>query len=167
MNCPACGTATSTRFCPNCGAEVSAEAGATVWSQPPPQSQSQWQGAAPAAPVRTAVTTAEARNWAMGAHIAALAGLIVPFGNLIGPLVVWLVKRDESALVDREGKESLNFQISMTIYMFVSALLILVLIGLPLLFVVAIVDLVLTIVAASKASNGVPYRYPMTIRFLS
>jgi hypothetical protein len=103
----------------------------------------------------------------MGCHLSALLGLIVPFGNLIGPLIFWLVKRDQSPLVDREGKEALNFQISMTLYMLVSGVLIFVLIGIPLLFLVAILDLIFTVVAAVKVSSGETYRYPLTIRFLT
>ena len=152
MTCSACGTQTNSRYCPNCGAEVVGAAGPMGAAGPP---------------VTTAVAPADVRNWAMGAHLSALAGLFIPFGNLIGPLVVWLIKRDESPIIDREGKESLNFQISMTIYMLVCALLVFVLIGIPLLVVIGVVDLILTIVAATKVSSGVPYRYPMTIRFLS
>ncbi len=99
-------------------------------------------------------------------HLTALAGVIIPFGNLLGPLIVWLVKRDESSLVDREGKESLNFQISMSIYAIVSSLLILLLIGIPMLVIVGLVDIILTIVASVKTANGESYTYPLTIRFL-
>jgi hypothetical protein len=86
---------------------------------------------------------------------------------VVGPLVVWLLKKNESTLVDEEGKESLNFQISMSIYMMVSAILIMVVIGLPMLFGFAIADFILTLVAAVKTSNGERYHYPITIRFLS
>ncbi len=99
-------------------------------------------------------------------HLTALAGVIIPFGNLLGPLIVWLVKRDESPLVDREGKESLNFQISMSIYAIVSFLFIVLFIGIPMLVIVGLVDLILTIVATVKTANGESYVYPLTIRFL-
>jgi uncharacterized Tic20 family protein len=146
VTCQHCGTETTSQFCPNCGAAV-----------------------APGGPPMRVVGTlapAEEKNWAVGAHLAALAGMFIPCANVIGPLIVWLVKKDESPLVDREGKESLNFQISMSIYLCVSALLVILLIGLPMLFVIAVVDLVLTIVAAVKTSNGEQYRYPLTIRFI-
>jgi uncharacterized Tic20 family protein len=117
------------------------------------------------APVATAV--AEERNWAMGAHLSALLGFVLPFGNVLGPLVIWLIKKNESKLVDQEGKEALNFQISMTIYMCVAAMLIIVLVGIPLLICLAIADLILTIIAAIKTSNGETYKYPLTLRFLS
>jgi uncharacterized Tic20 family protein len=156
MNCSHCGTETSGRFCPNCGYAVAPDVPPAPPPQPPPGFR-----------VTTAVESADARNWAMGAHLSALAGMIVPFGNVIAPLIVWLVKRDQSPLVDREGKEALNFQLSMTIYMLVSALLIFAFIGIPLLVVVCVLDLVLTIVAAIKTSSGESYRYPFTIRFLT
>jgi uncharacterized Tic20 family protein len=98
--------------------------------------------------------------------LAALAGLVVPFGTILGPLVVWLLKKNDVPSVDAHGKESLNFQISMLIYAIGSAVLILVFIGFLLLAAVAIADLVCVIIASVKASNGESYRYPLTIRFL-
>ena len=109
----------------------------------------------------------EELNWAMICHLVALAGLLIPFGNLIGPLVVWLVKRAEMPLVDRHGKESLNFQITVAIAALVSMALMVVLVGFVLLAIVGIGALVLTIRAAIKVSNGeLDYTYPMTIRLL-
>jgi len=106
------------------------------------------------------------RTWGMLCHLAALAGFVgIPFGNIIGPLVVWLIKKQEYALADREGKKSLNFQISMTIYALVAAALIIVLIGIPLLILIALVDLILVIVASVKTSNGEDYNYPLSIKF--
>jgi uncharacterized Tic20 family protein len=67
------------------------------------------------------LTPAEEKSWATACHLASLAGMVCPFGNLIGPLVIWLTKKNGSALVDRAGKESLNFQISMTVYIMVLA----------------------------------------------
>ena len=99
--------------------------------------------------------------------IAALAGFVVPFGNIIGPLVVWLIKKDAMPLVDQHGKEALNFQITVTLALIVSALLMLVVIGIVLIFVVGIGALVLTIVAAVKVSGGeLDYRYPFTLRLI-
>jgi uncharacterized Tic20 family protein len=107
------------------------------------------------------------QNWAMGCHLAALAGFVIPFGNIIGPLVVWLIKRAEMPLVDQHGKESLNFQITVTIGVLICVPLMFVLIGIPLMFIIGIGALILTIMAAVKVSNGVlDYRYPMTIRLL-
>ncbi|WP_321287342.1 DUF4870 domain-containing protein [uncultured Sunxiuqinia sp.] len=107
------------------------------------------------------------RMWGMLCHIAAFAGLVIPVaGNVIGPLVVYLMKKEEYGFVDDQGKESLNFQITVTILMFVSGMLIIVGIGVLLLAVIGIGALVLTIIAAIKANEGEFYRYPWTIRFL-
>ena len=109
----------------------------------------------------------EEQNWAMICHLSALAGFAVPFGNLLGPLIVWLIKRSEMPMVDTHGKEVLNFQITVTIAAMISMLLIFVLIGFLLLAAVYIGALVLTVRAAIKLSNGeLDYRYPWTIRFL-
>jgi uncharacterized Tic20 family protein len=108
----------------------------------------------------------EERMWATFAHLGIIAGLVIPLGNIIAPLVIWLIKKDESAYVDYHGKEALNFQLTMTLAMFVSAILIFVLIGIPLLIVVAIADLILSIMAAVRANEGEHYRYPFNIRFI-
>ena len=109
----------------------------------------------------------EEQNWGMLCHLTALALLLgVPFGHLLGPLIVWLIRRNQYAFVDEQGKESLNFQISMTIYAILSGLLVLVAVGFILLAVVLVADVILVIVASVKVSNGKSYRYPLTIRFL-
>jgi uncharacterized Tic20 family protein len=106
------------------------------------------------------------RTWGLITHLSALVGFIVPFGHIIGPLVVWLIKKDESAFVDDQGKEALNFQISMTLYAVVAAILVLVIIGIFLLIGIGILDIVLVIIAAVKANAGEKFRYPLTIRFI-
>lgn len=108
----------------------------------------------------------EERNWAMLCHLSTLAGFLVPLGNIIGPLVVWLLKKDEYPLVNDQGKEALNFQISILIYLIVSLILILALIGIVLIPAVLIFDVIATIVAIVRANDGVAYRYPLTIRFI-
>ncbi|WP_309400156.1 DUF4870 domain-containing protein [Cerasicoccus maritimus] len=106
-------------------------------------------------------------TWPMLCHLAALAGYtVVPMGNILGPLIVWLIKKDEMPAVDAHGKEALNFQISMTIYFAVCAVLAIVGIGVLLALILVIVNLVLIIMAAVKANQGEFYQYPMTIRFL-
>lgn len=112
------------------------------------------------------INQAQERTWGMVAHLAALAGFIIPLGNVIGPLIVWLIKKDESSFVDEQGKESLNFQISITIYAIVAALLIVVVIGIVLLIGLGILDLVLIVIAAVKTNNGEKFRYPLCIRFI-
>ena len=107
------------------------------------------------------------RMWAMISHLAALVAFIgIPFGNVLGPLVVWLIKKNEMPLVDTNGKEALNFQISMTIYFIVAGLLAFIVIGIPLMFLIGIANLVLVIMAAVKVNNGEEYAYPMTIRLI-
>lgn len=119
-----------------------------------------------------------ARNWAMGCHLAALTFCLgVPFGNLLGPLLIWLLKRNDSALVDEQGKESLNFQISIMIYsvviivlgLFCAITLVLIPVAIllgVLLVLLFVLDLVLVIIASMKTSNGESYQYPLSIQFL-
>jgi uncharacterized protein len=111
--------------------------------------------------------TSEARNWAMLCHLSALFGLVTGFGMFVGPLVVWLLKRNEHPFIDDQGKEALNFQISMLIYTIVAAMMLCVLIGLVLLPAVIVVNIVFVIIASIKASNGEVYRYPLTIRLVN
>ena len=99
-------------------------------------------------------------------HLLGFAGFVFPFGNIIAPLILWLVKRPESPLLDRTGKEVLNFQISYTIYAAVAGILCFVLIGFLILPVVFILWVVFMVVAAVKTGNGEEYRYPLTIRIL-
>jgi uncharacterized protein len=100
-------------------------------------------------------------------HALALAGFVgIPFANVLGPLVLWLLKREGNPAVDEHGKESLNFQISMTIYTIVAAATMFIFIGFVLLPVVIVANLVLIILASLEASKGGFYRYPFTIRFL-
>lgn len=86
--------------------------------------------------------------------------------HILGPLVVWLAKRDDSPEIDAHGKESLNFQISMLIYNVIAGILCLVLIGFLLLALLHLLNLVLVIVASIQASEGKLYRYPITIRLI-
>jgi uncharacterized Tic20 family protein len=109
---------------------------------------------------------AQERNWGMACHLAALSGFVFPFGHIIGPLVVWLIKKDESEFVDDQGKESLNFQISVTIYLVIAAILILVIIGIFLMAAIGVFVLVMIIVAGVKASSGEKFRYPLTLRLI-
>jgi uncharacterized protein len=149
-----------------------------------------------------------ARNWAMWCHLSSLAwlplillGFIgiplpIPFINILGPLIVWLTKKQRHPSIDAHGKESLNFQISFTIYGVIAAIvliflvavtcgiglsnnssstssqlltqigLVLGVVGLVFSLIVGILQLVLIIFAAIKAKKGEFYHYPFTIRFL-
>ncbi|MEH6785144.1 MAG: DUF4870 domain-containing protein [Alcanivorax jadensis] len=108
----------------------------------------------------------EERSLGLACHLLALAGLVVPFGNILGPLIMWLVKKDESAFVDDQGKEALNFNITISIAGFIAFLLMFVVIGGLLLPIIGIFWLVMTIIAAVKANGGERYRYPLTIRLI-
>ena len=109
----------------------------------------------------------EARTWGMLCHLSALAGLFTGIGFLIGPLVVWLLKKDEMPFVDDQGKEALNFQITMALIFCVCWVLAFVLIGLLLMPLVALLDLILVIVATIKANTGEQYRYPFALRLIT
>ena len=111
----------------------------------------------------------KARMWAMLCHLAAFAFLVVPpFGCVLGPLVIWLIKKNEFPFVDEQGREALNFQITMLIYAAVAGLLMLLCIGFVLVAAVILVDMIFTVIAAIKANDGEHYRYPypLIIRFV-
>jgi uncharacterized protein len=118
-------------------------------------------------PSSVPATSSQTRTWCVLCHAAALLGLFFHFfGHLLGPLIVWLVKRGDAAEIDAHGKESLNFQLSMLMYDIVAGILCLVLIGFALLVILWIVNTVLVIIASIRVSEGQFYRYPFTIRFL-
>ena len=106
------------------------------------------------------------RNWAMFCHLAAFAGFFVPFGGVIGPLVIWLSKRDESTWINENGKSSLNFQLSILLYMILVAPLCLIIIGIPILIMLGTLKIICIIIASVKASKGEEFRYPLAIPFI-
>lgn len=108
----------------------------------------------------------EERMWAMIAHLSALIGFLIPLGNVLGPLIVWLIKKDTSPFVDTHGKEALNFGITITIYAAVSYLLLIIFIGALLLIALFLFWVVFLIMAAVKANEGSEFRYPLTFRFV-
>jgi uncharacterized Tic20 family protein len=140
------------------------------------------------------LSSSETRTWSMLCHLSALLMLFYSWGAVLGPLIIWLIKRGESPEVDEQGKESLNFQI--TIYIISLALSIVLgliffgtfglwnLFGSPLdvfsgqhillggfgiaglLGVIRLLDIILVVVASIRANNGVPYRYPFNFRFI-
>jgi uncharacterized Tic20 family protein len=112
--------------------------------------------------------TREERNWGMLSHLLAFVGYFaIPFGNVIAPLIIYLMKKDESPFVADQARESLNFQISICIYALISLVLVIIIIGVFLLIAVWVVGVILTIIASVKAANGEAYRYPLTIRLIS
>jgi len=106
------------------------------------------------------------RTWAMICHLSALSVVFTGLGLVLGPLIVWLIKKEDMPFVDEQGKEALNFQITMLLAYIVSAILMIVLIGFLMLFVVGIFDLVMTIIASIKANDGEHYKYPLTLRLI-
>ena len=110
-------------------------------------------------PVKEA-TTKDDRLFAMLAHLLSI------FTGFIGPLVIWLIKKDDSPFVDDQAKESLNFQITVFIASIVCGVLIFVGIGILLIPVIAIGNLVLCIIAGIKSYEGTAYRYPVALRLI-
>jgi uncharacterized Tic20 family protein len=108
------------------------------------------------------------RQWAMGCHLIGLCGVVVPFpsAGLIGALVLWLLKREDGAFIDDQGKESLNFQISLLIYAFACLLLTFIGIGILLFIPLVVFGFVCIIMATIKASEGSAFRYPACIRLI-
>lgn len=106
------------------------------------------------------------RQWILLAHLAGFAGFVFPFGNVIGPLVVWLLNKEKSPLVEEHAREALNFQISIAIYAVIASILFFVIVGMVLLPILIIVQVVLMIKAALAADRGEFYRYPLTFRFI-
>lgn len=107
------------------------------------------------------IPTQDEKNLGLIMHVLSLVGF-----SLIGPLIVWLVKKDESAFINAQGRELLNFQISFLIYAIVCIPLCFVLIGIPLLIVVGLASFILTIIGLVKATEGKIYRFPVTIKML-
>ena len=113
-------------------------------------------------------TAGNVRTWCVMCHLSALAGFVIPgAGHILGPLIVWLVKRGDSAEIDAHGKEALNFQISMLIYNVVAGILCLIVIGFVLLAVLHVLNVVFVIIASLRASEGQMYRYPLTLRLIN
>jgi uncharacterized protein len=112
--------------------------------------------------------TSEDKTWAMLCHLSGFLGYfgVIPFASILGPLIVWLLKRDKSSFVDEHGKEALNFQITMSIAYAIVFLLCFVFIGFLLLPLWGLWLIVLVVIAAIKASNGEYFRYPLTLRLV-
>ena len=110
--------------------------------------------------------TPDDKTFGMLCHLSGLIATAVIGLGFLGPLVVWLWKKDQSSFIDAHGKEALNFQITVLIAAAISFLLVFVIIGFFLLIVVGIGSLVLGILACVAASQGRPYRHPVCIRFI-
>jgi uncharacterized Tic20 family protein len=120
-----------------------------------------------AASVSGASPTQDERTWGMIAHLSAFAVFVFPLGgNILAPLIIWLTRRNTSAYVEMEAREALNFNISVALGWIVCGLLVFALIGIPLGAALFLYWLVMAIVAAVKASEGVGYRYPFSLRLV-
>jgi len=108
----------------------------------------------------------EERMWAMIVHLSALIGFFIPLGNVLGPLIIWLWKREEGAYFDAHGKEALNFNISVTIYAAISSLLLIVFIGALLLVALFLFWIIFIILAAVRINEGKVFQYPLIFRFI-
>jgi uncharacterized Tic20 family protein len=123
--------------------------------------------ATPAAAASTGSPTIEERNWAVVCHLSALAGLVVwVIGGVLGTLIVWLWKKEGRPFVDDQGREAVNFQLTVLIAAAFCYALVFVFIGVPLLIALGIFNLVCIVLAAIKASEGVAYRYPINLRLI-
>lgn len=113
----------------------------------------------------------ESRTWGTFCHLATFTGYLTAVGFIAGPLVVWLIKREQLPFVDDQGKEALNFNISLLIYIIAAGVIALtgigLLISIPAWIAIAVSHLVLSIIAATTANRGDPYRYPLTLRIIS
>ena len=121
----------------------------------------------PAAAPTSGAPTQDERTWGMIAHLSAFAVFVFPLGgNILAPLVIWLTRRDTSAYVAMEAREALNFNISVALGWIVCGSLVFALIGIPLGALLFLYWLVMAVIAAVKASEGVGYRYPFSLRLV-
>jgi uncharacterized protein len=116
-------------------------------------------------------STKDERLWATLIHLSGILGCVttvvhVPGGNLLLPLILWLIKRDGSAFINDQGKEAVNFQITATIALIIGIVLIFMCIGVIILPLVGLYILVISIYAAIKANEGVAFRHPLTLRLI-
>jgi len=117
-------------------------------------------------PTSVLSTDPNERMWAMFCHLGTLVTWF-PFANVILPLLIWMVKKDSSPLVNDQGKEALNFQITMMIGYAICIPLLLVLIGFPMIVALGLYHVIFSIVAAIKSNEGRAYRYPFTLRLVT
>jgi len=106
------------------------------------------------------------RMWGMLCHLSAFTGCVIPFANIIAPLIIWLTQKDKSNFVEEHGRESLNFQISVTLYAFIAGILTVIGIGVIILAGLGIFNIIFLVIASINANDGNNYRYPFTIKFI-
>lgn len=112
------------------------------------------------------ILTETERNWSMLCHLSAFAGFFFPFGGIIGPLICWLTRKDESEWVNLNGRNALNFQLSMLLYMVLAVPLVFIVIGIPILAILSVLKVVCIILASVKAPKGELFKYPLSIPFI-
>lgn len=110
--------------------------------------------------------TESERNWAMLCHLSAFAGFFFPFGGIIGPLICWLSKKDDSAWININGKAALNFNLSLLLYGILTIPLVFIIIGIPIMIALVILKILCLTIASIKAARGEIFRYPLTIPFI-
>ena len=110
--------------------------------------------------------TQSERDWAMFCHLSTFAGYFFPFGGIIGPLICWVSRKDQSEWVNMNGKSALNFQISMLLYTVLLIPLCFIIVGIPLLVALGILEIVCVIVASIRAAKGEVFKYPISIPFI-
>ncbi len=115
----------------------------------------------------TSELPSDSKNLGMLCHLLSLTACFSGIGSILGPLILWLIKKDQDAFVDEQGKESINFNITVIILVVISAILIpLFGLGLLLMGLITIAWFVLTIIASIAASKGESYKYPFSFKFL-
>lgn len=102
----------------------------------------------------------------MFCHLSTFAGYFFPFGGIIGPLICWISRKDQSEWVNMNGKSALNFQISVLLYSVLLIPLCFIIVGIPLLIALGILEVVCVIIASIKAAKGEVYKYPISIPFI-
>lgn len=102
----------------------------------------------------------------MFCHLSAFAGYFFPFGGIIGPIICWISRKDESEWVNANGKSSLNFQLSLLLYTVLAIPLCFIIVGIPILLALVLLEFICVIIASVRASKGEVYKYPLSIPFI-
>ena len=116
--------------------------------------------------------TSEERTLGCVAHLSTFAGYVVPFGNVVAPLVIWLTQRDESTFVGEHARQALNFQITFMVFALACVIVLIATLGLgifvvvPALIVMAICEVVFTVIGAIRGYEGNEYRYPLSLTWV-
>lgn len=158
--CTSCGhqMGADAKFCVNCGKQVFHPAHPAQQFDPAPLA---YTGATTNLPLRDGE-----KQYAVLCHLSTLLGMIIPFGNFIAVLILWLTQKNTSDFVDDQGKEALNFQINILFWLVVFLVLSYACIGFPFLLLVFLLSIILPIIAAVQASEGKKYRYPAILRII-